>query len=977
MLKDFLYKFKNIKIQGITLIIVVIIVILVLLLAFITKNSSNVLNSIKSNVTYSFNSQLSMHSLDDVFDNVKSKSDILANTANDNFSLKYVNNAAALEKYINDRNPLIKNTLLNTEWAQGVWIQLNPELTLNDHSYYVWYFLEGNNLTKYPKTQEPLDPVEDAYYFDAIKAKKPIWTDVYIDSDIKIPMITYSVPMYKNEKFIGCVGIDVSLEGINQILKNIHKEYENSELYLLNEKSNIIASFPYNNEILNKNLFSYKHNLKELENNLNSIDESIGNIDYKENFIDKIAIYSRLSNNNYFVITVPTSMLYRNFSILIILSYIMFAVLAFLTFYALAGKYTLKKLKDIAEEATKVRSAFLANMSHEIRTPMNGIMGYIQLLEETDLTQEQQDFINETRKSSESLLDLINDVLDFSKIESGKIVLENISFDLHSLLEDVANLAASNAHKKGIEINALIYSDVPQRVFGDPCRLRQVFNNLVGNAVKFTEKGEVLIKAKKISEDNDSVEILFEVMDTGIGISEKAKGKLFEAFIQADSSDTRKYGGTGLGLAIVKNIIEMMGSDITLQSEAGQGSTFSFPLKFKKDLNTENTRPATCDCLKDIHVLIADDNKTNLKIMRHFLESAGCTVYDVDSIDNAMKILESTDNIDLMIIDYCMPGKSGLELASIVKSNEKFQGIPLIMCTSIVQKGDCTSLKEKGFIGYLTKPVKKGNLLKSVSLALKSKGVVIPADCDVLITRHTIKESNFNNRFRILLVEDFEENQKLMTKIFKKAGINCDIASNGIEAVEAYKNKQYDLILMDCQMPEMDGFTATREIRKLENEQTQQTHIPIIALTAHTTNEAIEKCKNSGMDDYISKPINIGNLICKINQYLSSENLKMESEVIKNIMENLSFTKEEALELFEAYMEILPAQIKEIKNACSENDFAVIKRIAHTLKGSSVNIEKLRELFLNLENASDSCDMELCKAILNEIEDYMLILSHG
>lgn len=987
MIKDLLNKVSNIKNQTITIFIVVLLLILVLLLVFITRNSTNVLNSIKSNLTYSFDTKSSVQSLDEILGRVKSNSTIFADTVKNNFSYKFMHNSQALDNYLSSFDALAANMVLNTKYAQGIWFQIDDKLARykGDYSFCLWWHYRNGKLVKHEKNYRILSLKDDPYYFDALKAKKPIWTDVYIDPDIKVPMITYSVPIYKDGKFIGCAGMDLSLEGINNILKTIHSEYKGSELYLLNENYEITASFPHNDKILNKNFFEYKKTLLPLKEKIKFSNKSLKSFDYKGRYTEKIAIFSHLSSNNYFVVTVPTSTLYKKFNILINLSYVMFVILAFLAFYALSGKFklivtndklkrqtiVLKELKEIAEEATRVRSDFLANMSHEIRTPMNGIMGYMQILRETELSEEQKDFVDEALKSSESLLCLINDVLDFSKIESGKMVLENISFDLHSLLEDVANLAASNAHKKGIEVNALIYSDIPQRVLGDPSRLKQVFNNLVGNAVKFTEKGEVLLSAKKVSEDNNIVEILFEVTDTGIGIPEKAQKTLFEAFIQADSSATRKYGGTGLGLAIVKNIVEMMKGDIKLESEVGKGSKFSFILKFEKDFSSGISLQASPEYLKNTRILIVDDNETNLKIMRHYLESAKCIVHEANSADNAINMLENTENIDLMIIDYCMPDKNGYELASVIKSNKKLQGIPLIMYTSVARRGDCASLKEKGFIGYLTKPVRKDNLLKGISLALKSKGVVIPDKNDVLITRHTIKENSFNSKSKILLVEDYPDNQKIISIILNKGGYSCDIASNGIEAVEAYKNKQYDLILMDCQMPEMDGYEATKQIRILEHD---GCHIPIIALTAHSMNsESVEKCKNAGMDDYISKPIDIEKTMGKLKEYLNEkEETENETDIISEIMKNLYFTKEEALELFNEYMEILPESIQELKDACEKRDFEVVKRIAHTLKGSSVRIEKLTELFLSLEKAGESCNIELCNSIVKEVENYLV-----
>lgn len=980
-----------------------LLVLLLLVLFFISKSSTNILNSIKSNVTYSFNTQQSVYNLTQVFNEIKSKTDILANTVTENFKEEYIHNKPALTEFLAEKTPLVKNTLTHTTWVQGVWIMLDPSITNEDHSFYNWFILKKGKPFQIPKENRPLSVEEDAYYFNAKNSKYSIWTDVYIDPDIKIPMITYTVPMFKNGNFIGCTGIDVSLKGINRILQNINKEYKGSELYLLNKHHGIIASYPQNKDILNKNLFEHKKILAPIKNQLNTDSNLVGSVDYKEisegktTPVNKIAVFSRLSNDNYyFVMTVPTSTLYSQFSMLISLSYIMFGILTALSLYVLYGNYRLKKLKDIAEKASKARSEFLANMSHEIRTPMNGVIGYIQLLQDTPLTKEQKEFLNEMQKSSTLLLSLINDVLDFSRLESGKVALENISFDLHSLLEDVVNLMAVNAYKKEIEINVLIHSDVPQRVFGDPSRLRQVFNNLVSNAVKFTVEGEVLLTAKKVAEDDETVEIFFEVKDTGIGISENAQKTLFEAFVQADSSTTRKYGGSGLGLAIVKNTLKLMDSEIYLDSDLGKGSSFFFTVKFKKDTTSNALKnKASRDSLKeqnlkDLNILVVDDNATNLKIMKYYLESVGCVIQQAGSVDEAITILENRDNkIDVVVTDHCMPVRSGYELAAFIKSHRRLKDIPIILSTSAEKKESDESIRAKGFAGYLMKPIRKANIIDCISLALKSNKE------DVLITQHVIKEEEYKSKHKILVVEDFKDNQKLIIEILKKSGFVCDIAENGVQAVEAFKNNRYGLILMDCQMPVMDGYEATKEIRKIEKNEIERGYTPIIALTAHAMEEAKHKCKEAGMDDYLSKPFEIEKMINTINYHLKRiefignkpENSttdkpveatgRITDDIITGIMETLQFTKEEALGLFKGYMETLPEQLNIIKEACEAQDFEVIKRTAHTLKGSSVRIEKLRELFLSLEKAADSCNIELCNNLFTEIEEFTATLIYG
>ncbi|MGD9582018.1 MAG: response regulator, partial [Vampirovibrionia bacterium] len=639
-------------------------------------------------------------------------------------------------------------------------------------------------------------------------------------------------------------------------------------------------------------------------------------------------------------------------------------------------KQELITARDMAEQAGKTRSEFLANMSHEIRTPMNGIVGYIQLLTETELTEEQVDFTNEAAKSADLLLYLINDILDFSKIESGKMTMETIDFNLRSVIEDVATLATSQAYKKGIEVNALINSEIPSKVKGDPGRLKQVLNNLVGNSVKFTKEGEVLIKVRKGNETKGTTEILFEVSDTGIGIPENAQKTIFDAFTQADASATRKFGGTGLGLAISKNIIELMGGHITLKSQVGIGSTFTFNAKFTKADQEEIMPDRSVRSLKGLHTLVVDDNRTNLNIARHYLESVDCRVSVATSADDALTELNlSNIQTDFIIIDYQMPEKDGFTLAKILKADDKYKNIPLIMLSSIASKGENAMARELGFAGYLTKPVKKEDLIKCLSLILSNKDknfnapmqkpdkpIKIEEPKTQVITKHVLKENNYYNKFKILLVEDNLTNQKLTVKILSKLSLNCDIACNGVEAVEAYKSREYDLVLMDCQMPEMDGYEATRQIRHIENTNGKNKHIPIIAITANAMAGDAEKCLNSGMDNYLSKPIDKSKLIDMISEYFNFKTVEKETpagpvsaleidtdheyfeSIVTNVIQTLEFTKEEALEVLKDFIDSVPELIKNLKTAIDTKDFKSIIYISHTLKGSSSNlrIDKLK-----------------------------------
>ncbi|MBF0409151.1 MAG: response regulator [Candidatus Riflebacteria bacterium] len=640
------------------------------------------------------------------------------------------------------------------------------------------------------------------------------------------------------------------------------------------------------------------------------------------------------------------------------------------------------------DEVQQIKERFLANVTHEVRTPLNGIIGMTGLLLDSELDQKQHQYADTIRKSSEALLSLMNDLLDFSNFETGTVELEQFSFDIRNMIEDIAEMLAAKVHRKGLELNCRVNSNVPAMVEGDPGRIRQTLTCLVDNSIKFTDEGEISIFVRLENEDEKVASINFSITDTGLGVPLEKQEFLFQTFSQIDPSSTRRYGGMGMGLSLALGIVKRMNGKMGYEKLDKGGSNFWFTIPLKKVPIADSHQPFSelPDNLKDVRILLIDDNVTSRQILMEMLSGWKCFCDNADSGKSGIEALETSlgngNPYNIAILDMVLGDTTGEAIGKFIRSNRGFDNTKIILLTSLSMRGDVKRVKEIGFNGYLTKPVKKALLFDCLLSVLRDHKPLIPGEQNI-VTRHSLAEKR-KHKARILVAEDNPTNQKVALGILEKLGFRADAVANGIEAIRALSTIPYDLVFMDLQMPDMDGIEATSLIRQ-KNSPVINHEVPVIAMTAHALKGNREECLEVGMNDYISKPVSPNEIMNAIKKYLFLEQEEFpekESLKDKQISDLLIFDKNTLFErlgednqlcsqVINVFISDAPKQIASILDAIEQNNLEQVLLRSHTLKGASANVcaVSLNNLISKIEAAAKSDDIFEVRALSARLDD--------
>src|SRR2546430_525485 len=646
-----------------------------------------------------------------------------------------------------------------------------------------------------------------------------------------------------------------------------------------------------------------------------------------------------------------------------------------------AAEQAMRAARDLAERVARARSAFLANMSHEIRTPMNAVLGFVELVLDTELAPEQRRALELVRSSSEALLTILNDILDYSKIEAEHLELESIPFDLPKVVHATATLLAVRAREKHLELTVDVPPDVPHMVRGDPTRVRQVLMNLIGNAIKFTEQGEVDVSTAVVAYHDERTAVRFRVRDTGIGISDEQLVTIFDEFTQADASMTRRYGGTGLGLAISRKLVALMGGQLSVTSEVGRGSEFSFTLRLPVERSAAAATPGRAVSLGGRRLLVVDDNETNRRILRDMLGAEGVAVHEAARADAGLTALRRAaaagTPFDIAILDAQMPDQDGFERAAAVRADPDLAATKLLILTSAGQRGDGERCRQMGIQAYLTKPIARADLIEAVGTVLLEAPPAGAAPA--LITRHSIAESR--HTLRILLAEDNLVNQQVATAMLVKRGHQVDVVGNGREAVDAIGTHDYDLVLMDIQMPEMDGFAATQAIRALPRGRS----LPIIALTAHALSGERERCLERGMTGYLAKPFKAHDLFAAIEgrtaataDTAAAPAPPVDLAAFRGTMREAG--AEAAVDgILATFASTLPQRLEALAEASRGGEAEAIQRAAHAFRSAAATIgaHRLAQLLEAMEASARSGEVARAQGGLQDVSsEAQTVLDH-